>query len=205
MPTQSPVLAQMTTIKIPTLHTDWLKLILSLYCELPKDNAIMWVTVDEMCTRLIEGGVDPSLSATHISDALRFGNRSRRFITRRKEGCISYYCPTMYAIATVPIAQRKQSPGQQNGAIRFSTPTGFFLLGGCDTARKVSRLNDALAKYVVSLNHFVIEEQSKQNEKVRVENSTSPGEDIELIGIDGREVNTRKRKVAEKIDWDTLL
>ena len=167
----------------------------------------MWVTVDEMCTRLIEAGVDPSLSATHISSALKLVNQGAKFVTRRRERGISYFCPTMYAILTIPIAQRKINPGQQNGAIRFLRPTGFFLLGGCDTTRKVSRLNDALAKYIVSFYHFVIKEQSKKNEKVPVEKSTQTGEDIEPIGIDGREllVESETEKRGEEAKRELLV
>ena len=80
----------------PKLEPQFMKMLLSLNGDLPDEHSKMWVTVDEMHARLVEGGVDRSLTIDLLQEALKRHNRGEKYASRRMDNGSVYYRPSMY-------------------------------------------------------------------------------------------------------------
>ena len=73
------------------------KAILVLNHKLPEEKSSIWVTVEEMHSRLVHSGVRPSLTIDMVSSALLTANRGECIITKRQFYNCLYYIPTSFA------------------------------------------------------------------------------------------------------------
>ena len=72
----------------PKLDLSYQKFVLSLICQLPDENTIIWLDVNEMRDRLICGGVDRAIDGT-VGDIIDKSKPGRMFTV---EKCISRDC-----------------------------------------------------------------------------------------------------------------
>ena len=149
----------------PKLESQFMKMLLSLNGDLPDEHSKMWVTVDEMHARLVEGGVDRSLTIDLLQEALKRHNRGEKYASRRMDNGSVYYRPSMYQHDDgTPADQRQRKLGarkQMNRRLPILPPKNYFLSNSAmgATNRKVSMLNDALRKYEKK----IIDENSEYN------------------------------------------
>ena len=91
----------------PKLKLSHQKFVLSLGCQLPDENAIIWVNVNEMRDRLICGGVDRALSTELLEISLTRVNQGGCLLSKNVYQEIAYSRPKslLYAVGT-PTAQQ---------------------------------------------------------------------------------------------------
>lgn len=130
-----------------------MRMVLSLNGELPEEYSKMWVTVEEMHARLIEGGVDRSLTIDLLQCALTRQNKGEKFVSRRTDNGSVYYRPSMYQHDDgTPSDQRQRKLGarkQMNRHLLILPPKNYFLSESAMGATnfKILSLNNALINY----------------------------------------------------------
>ena len=137
---------------LPKLKPQFLKCLLSLNGDIPDENSMIWITLDEMRDRLVEGGVDRSLTTDILQSAVTLHNRGERYLSRRPHDNIKYYRPSKYQYCDgTPDDQRSTGGGrkQMNRNLPIHPPKNYFLsaLAIPATNFKVKMLNDALIEY----------------------------------------------------------
>jgi len=122
--------------------------------ELPLENQQLWITVEEMHDRLIEGGVDRALTIDHLRVALIRGNRSNIFLNRRMDNEIIYYRPSSLMHEDgAPIDQRKRHTGISTRGLPVLPPKDYFYSNSDNIHLKVEMVNEALIKYEEELSN----------------------------------------------------
>ena len=141
------------------LKPQFMKSLLSLNGDIPDVNSMIWITLDEMRDRLVEGGVDRSLTIELLQSAVTLHNRGERFLSRRAHDNIKCYRPSKYQhIDGTPVDQRSTVGGrkQMNRNLPIHPPKNYFL-DTPGTIYKVNLLNEALIEY----ENKIADEQSK--------------------------------------------
>ena len=125
------------------LDLSYQKFVLSLICQLPDENTIIWVDVNEMRDRLICGGVDRALSKKLLEIALHRANREGNFLSKNEYEKIQYYRPKSLQDA---VGTPKDQRGSQSGQGVRNPPREYILSDKVspDTTIKVWDLNFAL-------------------------------------------------------------
>ena len=149
----------------PTLCKDALSHILSLHSKLPDELLAIWVTSNEICDRLVEGGVSHDLKCEHVSCALKIMNRGQRLMQTRVEGNIKYFRPNTFELdGSVPSDQRTRMTGLKTRGLPLLPERNYFLLRQ-DSSSIVSLLNECLEDHVVAVKEYDIDEAKSKQEK----------------------------------------
>ena len=165
------------------LDLSYQKFVLSLICQLPDENAIIWVDVNEMRDRLICGGVDRALSKKLLQIALHRANRGGNFLSINEFQKIQYYRPKSIQDA---VGTPKDQRGSQSGQGVRNPPREYFLSDKVspDTTIKVWDLNFALVLYENALWQY-----ETQLETFETPTEESSKDDISILPLacDGRD------------------
>ena len=122
--------------------------------ELPLENQQLWITVQEMHDRLIEGGVDRALTIDDLKVALIRGNKSDLFLNRRMENGIIYYRPSSLMHEDgAPIDQRKRHTGISTRGLPILPPKDYFHSNSDIIRERVELVNEALIKHEEELSN----------------------------------------------------